>query len=96
MVAQSAAREPAIAVVCAILVIEFRFHGLHNVTVTSSLLLAILYFAVRWDRLETIVASVVACTGISALLSASDRKLQGDGPAVVRCGGRFLDYGDRG
>ncbi len=53
----------AIAVVCAILIIEFRFHGLHNVTVTSSLLLAILYFAVRWNRLETIAASVVAALG---------------------------------
>lgn len=53
----------AIAIVCAILIIEFRFHGLHNVTVTSSLLLAILYFAVRWDRLETIAASVVAALG---------------------------------
>jgi class 3 adenylate cyclase len=53
----------AIAIVCAILVIEFHFHGLRNTTVTYSLLLAILYFAVRWDRLETIAASVVAAVG---------------------------------
>ena len=53
----------AIAIVCAILVIGFHVHGLHKVTVTSSLLLAILYFAVRWDRLETIAASVVAALG---------------------------------
>jgi len=53
----------AIAIVCAILFIAFHIHGLHNVTVTSFLLLAILYFAVRWDRLETIAASVVAALG---------------------------------
>lgn len=50
----------AVAVVCAVAVIEFHFHGLRNSTVTYSLLLAILYFAVRWDRVETIAASVVA------------------------------------
>jgi class 3 adenylate cyclase len=53
----------AIAIVCAILATEFQFHGLRNVTVTSSLVLAILYFAVRWDRLETIVASLVGALG---------------------------------
>jgi len=53
----------AIAIVCAILTIEFQYHGLRNTTVTYSLLLAILYFAVRWDRLETIAASVVAALG---------------------------------
>src|SRR5271170_378765 len=53
----------AIAIVCAILVIEFHLHGLRNTTVTYSLLLAILFFAVRWDRLETIAASVVAAMG---------------------------------
>src|SRR5208282_3604510 len=53
----------AVAIVCAILAIEFRLHGLRNVTVTSSLVLAILYFAVRWDRLETIVASLVGALG---------------------------------
>jgi hypothetical protein len=53
----------AIAIVCAILAIEFQFHSLRNTTVTYSLLLAILFFAVRWDRLETIVASLVAAFG---------------------------------
>ena len=53
----------SIAIVCAILAIEFHFHGLRNTTVTYSLLLAILFFAVRWERLETIVASVVAAMG---------------------------------
>src|SRR5271170_6766088 len=53
----------AIAIVCAILVIEFQFHSWRSVTVTYSLLLAILFFAVRWDRLETIAASVVAAMG---------------------------------
>jgi class 3 adenylate cyclase/preprotein translocase subunit Sec61beta len=53
----------SVAIVCAILAIEFRFHGLRNTTITYSLLLVILYFAVRWDRLETIVASLVAAAG---------------------------------
>jgi class 3 adenylate cyclase len=54
----------AVAIVCALLLGEFHFHlGLRNTTVTYTLLLAILFFAVRWDRLETIVASVVAALG---------------------------------
>jgi class 3 adenylate cyclase len=53
----------AIAIVCAILGIEFQFHSLRNTTVTYSLLLAILFFAIRWDRLETIAASLVAAAG---------------------------------
>src|SRR5580704_1721025 len=53
----------SIAIVCAIMAVEFHFHGLRNTTVTYSLLLAILFFAVRWDRLETIVASLVAALG---------------------------------
>jgi two-component system, OmpR family, sensor histidine kinase KdpD len=53
----------SIAIVCAILAVEFHFHGLRNTTVTYSLLLAILFFAVRWDRLETIAASLVAAVG---------------------------------
>ena len=54
----------AIGVVSAILLIEFHFHlRLHNTTVTYSLLLAILFFAVRWDRAESIAASIVAALG---------------------------------
>jgi len=53
----------SVAIVCAILAIEFHYHGLRNTTVTYSLLLAILFFAVRWDRLETIAASLVAAIG---------------------------------
>jgi K+-sensing histidine kinase KdpD len=49
--------------VCAILALEHHIHGLRNTTVTYSLLLAILFFAVQWDRIETIVASVVAALG---------------------------------
>ena len=40
----------SVAIVCAIVAVEFHFHGLRNSTVTYSLLLAILFFAVRWDR----------------------------------------------
>ena len=53
----------SIGIVCAILAVEFHFHGLRNTTVTYSLLLAILFFAVRWSRLETIAASLVAAIG---------------------------------
>src|SRR5271154_1355120 len=53
----------AVAIILAILAIEFHVHGIRNTTVTYSLLLAILFFAVRWERLETITASVVAALG---------------------------------
>src|SRR5579859_7233844 len=53
----------SVAIVCAIIGIEFHIHGLRNTTVTYSLLLAILFFAIQWDRLETITASVVAAMG---------------------------------
>src|SRR5580658_4335636 len=53
----------SVAIVSAIMAIEFQYHGLRNTTITYSLLLAILFFAVRWDRLETIVASLVAAFG---------------------------------
>jgi len=53
----------SVAIVCAILAVEFQFPRLRNTTVTYSLLLAILFFAVRWDRLETIAASLVAAIG---------------------------------
>jgi class 3 adenylate cyclase len=54
----------AVGIICALLLIEFHFHrGLRNTTVTYTLLLAILFFAVRWDRLETIISSVVASLG---------------------------------
>ena len=53
----------AVAIVCAILALEFHFRGLRSSTVTYSLLMAILYFAVRWERVETICASVVAALG---------------------------------
>jgi K+-sensing histidine kinase KdpD len=53
----------SLTIVGAILAIEFHLHGLRNTTVTYSLLLAILFFAVRWDRLETVLASVVASMG---------------------------------
>ena len=54
----------AVAIVCVLLLTEFHFHlGLRNTTVTYTLLLAILFFAVRWDRLETILASIAAAVG---------------------------------
>jgi len=54
----------AVAIVSVLLLTEFHFHlGLRNTTVTYTLLLAILFFAVRWDRLETILASIAAAVG---------------------------------
>ncbi|HYL73356.1 MAG TPA: adenylate/guanylate cyclase domain-containing protein [Bryobacteraceae bacterium] len=54
----------ALAAVNALLLIEFHFHlRLRNTTVTYSLLLLIMFFAVRWGRLETIAASVVGALG---------------------------------
>ncbi len=70
----------SVAVVCAVLAIEFRFHGLESTTVDYSLLLAILYFAVRWDRLETIVASLVAALGFLYYFQAPVGTLKADDP----------------
>jgi class 3 adenylate cyclase len=54
----------AVAIVGGILLIEFHVHvRLHNTTVTFTLLLVILLFAIKWDRLETIAASLVAAGG---------------------------------
>jgi len=53
----------AVGIVIAIILVEFHFHGLRNTTVDYSLLLAILFFAVRWGRLETMAASLVAALG---------------------------------
>lgn len=53
----------SVGIVMAIILIEFHFHTLRNTTVTYSLLLAILFFAIRWGRLETMTASGVAALG---------------------------------
>src|SRR5260221_1204156 len=53
----------SIGIVIAIILIEFHFQGLHSTTVDYSLLLAILFFAVRWGRLEAIVSSLVRALG---------------------------------
>src|SRR5580700_1887195 len=70
----------SIAIVCGILAIEFHFHGLRNTTVTYSLLLAILFFAVRWDRLETIAASVVAAMGFLYYFQPPVRSFKAEDP----------------
>ena len=70
----------SLAIVCAVLAIEFHFQGLHSTTVDYSLLLAILYFAVRWDRTETIVASLVAALGFLYYFQAPVGSLKADDP----------------
>jgi class 3 adenylate cyclase len=70
----------SVAIVCGILLIEFHFHGLRNTTVTYSLLLAILFFAVRWDRLETIAASVVAAMGFLYYFQPPVRSFKAEDP----------------
>ncbi len=70
----------SVAAVCAVIAIEFRFHGLDSTTVDYSLLLTILYFAVRWDRLETIVASLVAALGFLYFFQAPVGSLKADDP----------------
>ena len=70
----------AVAVVCSVAAIEFHFHGLRNSTVTYSLLLAILYFAVRWDRVETIAASVVAAVAFLYYFQPPVRSFKVDDP----------------
>ena len=80
----------AVAIVCAILLIEFRLHGVRYTTVTYSLLLAILYFAVRWDRLETIVASVVAALGFLDYFQPPIGSLKATDPQSYVAVGAFL------
>jgi class 3 adenylate cyclase len=71
----------AVAIITAILLAEFHFHlQLRNTTVTYTLLLAILFFAVRWDRLETIIASVVAAIGFLYYFQAPAYSLKADDP----------------
>jgi class 3 adenylate cyclase len=70
----------SVAIVCGILAIEFQFHRLRNTTVTYSLLLAILFFAVRWDRLETIAASVVAAMGFLYYFQPPVRSFKAEDP----------------
>ena len=53
----------AVAAICAILALCFHLKGLRNTTITYALLLAILFFATQWGRMETILASVVAALG---------------------------------
>ena len=75
-----------ISVVSAILLVEFHFHsGLKSTTVDYTLLIAILFFAVRWDRLETIVASVLAAIacGAGAWMGANLLHSHGDVAALA-------------
>ena len=62
----------AVGIVCVILLVEFHYHlRLRNTTITYTLLLAILVFALRWDRAETIAASIVAALGLPLFLSGA-------------------------
>ena len=80
----------SIAIVCAIEVIEFRLHGLRNTTITYSLLLAILFFAVRWGRLETIAASVVGAFGFLKYFQEPVGSLKASDPESYVAVGSFL------
>ena len=80
----------SIAIVCAILAVEFHLHGLRNTTVTYSLLLAILYFAIRWERLETILASVVAALGFLTYFQQPIGFLKASDPESYVAVGAFL------
>ena len=80
----------AVAIVGAILAAEFHLHGLRNTTVTYSLLLAILFFAIRWDRLETIIASVVAAVGFLDLFQEPVGTLKASDPESYVAVSAFL------
>jgi hypothetical protein len=69
----------AIAVICAILWAGFAIHTLRNMTITFTLLLAILFFAMRWERLETMAAAVVAAIGFVTFFQATDRGIHRPG-----------------
>jgi class 3 adenylate cyclase len=81
----------AVAIVCALLLIEFHFHdSLRNTTVTYTLLLAILFFATRWDRLETILASLVASVGFLYYFQAPAYSLKATDPQSYVAVAAFL------
>ena len=73
----------AVAIICALLLAEFHLHRMLNLrssTVTYTLLLAILFFAVRWDRLETMLASLVAALGFLYYFQDPPYTLKADDP----------------
>ena len=75
----------AVAIVCVLLAAEFELNlrlgsALHGTTVSCTLLLAILCFAVRWDRLETILASLVAALGFLYYFQAPAYSLKAEDP----------------
>ena len=80
----------SIAIVCAILAVEYHFHGLHSSTVDYSLLIAILFFAVRWDRLETIAASLVAALGFLVYFQPPVGSLKAEDPQSYVAVAAFL------
>ena len=80
----------SVAIICAILALEYRIHGLKSATVNYSLLLAILYFAVRWERLETIIASLVASLGFLYYFESPAGSLKADDPESYIEVGAFL------
>src|SRR5271163_27763 len=55
----------SIAGVCGLLAVCFQIPGIRNTTVTLSLILVILWIAVKWGRSESMAASVVAAFGFA-------------------------------
>src|SRR5260370_23349628 len=53
----------SVGLVCAILAVAFRIPGIKLTTVTCALIVAVISLAVKWGRLETMVASLVAAYG---------------------------------
>jgi class 3 adenylate cyclase len=80
----------AVAIVCAMVALEFQMKGLRNTTVTYLLLLAILWFAVKWDRMETITASVVAALGFEMFFQPPVGSLKMKDPQAWVAVGAFL------
>lgn len=73
----------AVGIICVIVLGEFHFHDRFNLrssTVTYSLLLAILFFAIRWGRVETILSSVVAAFGYLYYFQPPARTINVDDP----------------
>src|ERR1700683_3352545 len=87
----------AVVVICILLLTEFHFHlGLRNTTITYTLLLAILFFAVRWDRVETIAASIVAALGFLYYFQEPAYSLKATDPQSYVARREFPDHRNRG
>jgi class 3 adenylate cyclase len=81
----------AMALAWGMLQVEYHYHSmLRNTTVTYTLLLLILFFAIRWDRLETILAAIVGAAAFDYYFQAPAFAFKPTDPQSYIAVGAFL------